>query len=126
MTMNSALQAYKASQQLNQNPRDILANVHSELYRAIASAKAAHEQKKLDAMCDHIVRSVRILTALVTTLNFSAVGRDGEMLKSFYQRLLKLVNCSDRDGNAAKSYDAAVKLLHPLCKEFRNQSDGQP
>ena len=124
MTVNSALQAYKASQQLNQNPRDILANVHAELYRSIVSAKDAHEQKKLDVMCDHIVRSVRILTVLVTTLNFSAVGGDGAALKSFYQRLLKLVNCSDRGGNAAKSYEAAINLLQPLCKEFRKQPEG--
>ncbi|MGH1559732.1 hypothetical protein ACRAWD_22680 [Caulobacter segnis] len=48
--MNSALQACKASQKLNQNPRDVLANVHAELYRAIVSAKDAHEQKRLDVM----------------------------------------------------------------------------
>lgn len=122
MTMNSALRAYKASQQLNQNPRDILANVHAELYRAIVSAKYAHEQKKLDVMCEHVARSVRILTVLVSTLNFSAVGRDGATLRAFYQRLLNLMNGGDRGGNASKSYESAIQLLQPLCKEFRKAS----
>lgn len=118
MTINNAMRAYKASQQLNQNPRDILANVHAELYRAIVSAKDAHEQKRLDVMCEHVARSVRILTVLVATLNFSAVGRDGAMLRAFYQRLLNLMNGGDRGGNAPQSYESAIKLIQPLCKEF--------
>lgn len=124
MTMNSALRAYKASQQLNQNPRDILADVHAELYRAIVSAKDAHEQKKLDVMCEHVARSVRILTVLVATLNFSAVGRDGTTLRAFYQRLLNLMNGGDRGGNVPNSYESAIQLLQPLCKEFHKTPQG--
>lgn len=118
MTMNSATRAYKASQRLNQNPRDILANVHTELYRAIVSAKDAHEQKRLDVMCEHVARSVRILTVLVATLNFSAVGRDGALLRAFYQRLLNIMNGGERDSNASKSYETASQLLQPLCREL--------
>jgi len=124
MTMNSAIQAYKASRQLNQNPRDILANVHSDLYRAIVSAKAAHEQKALDVMCEHVARSVRILTVLVATLNFSAVGRDGAMLRAFYQRLLNIMNGGDRGGNRPQNYETAIQLLQPLCKEFHKAEQG--
>jgi flagellin-specific chaperone FliS len=118
MTMNSGIQAYKASRQLNQNPRDVLANVHSELYRAIVSAKAAHEQKSLDVMCEHVARSVRILTVLVSTLNFSAVGGDGAMLRAFYQRLLNIMNGGDRGGNGSRNYEMAIRLIQPLCKEL--------
>jgi flagellin-specific chaperone FliS len=122
MTMNNAIQAYKASRQFNQNPRDILANVHSDLYRAIVSAKAAQEQKRLDIMCDHVAHSVRILTVLVATLNFSAVGRDGATLRAFYQRLLSVMNGGDSAGNGARNYDTAAQMLRPLCNEFHRSN----
>lgn len=120
MNSTQAIQAYKASQQLNQNPRDILTAVHEELYRAIASANYAHEQKALDQMCGHVARAVRILTVLATTLNFSAVGGDGTRLKQYYQRLLRLVNGTENGQNKSASYQSAMNLLQPLCREFRN------
>lgn len=121
-TNAQALQAYRASRQLNQNPRDVLTAVHEELYRAVASARYAHEQKKLDEMCANVIRAVRILTVLVTTLNFSAVGRDGAALQNFYQRLLNLMNGRDRAKNTSEAYQSALELLRPLCQEFRKQT----
>jgi len=120
MNSTQAIQAYRASQQLNQNPRDILTAVHEELYRAISSAKYAHEQKTLDQMCAHVSRAVQILTVLATTLNFSAVGGDGARLKKYYQRLLRLVNRPENGQNRSGSYQSAMNLLQPLCREFRN------
>ena len=121
-TANQAASAYKASQQLNQHPRDILSAVHEELYRAIVSAKAAHEQNALDQMCDHVARGVRILTVLATTLNFSAVGRDGTRLRKFYMELLNLLNRGSRGNSVAEAHQSALDLLRPLCRELRKSS----
>jgi flagellin-specific chaperone FliS len=118
-TANQAASAYKASQQLNQHPRDILSAVHEELYREIVSAKAAHEQNALDQMCDHVARGVRILTVLATTLNFSAVGRDGTMLRNFYIELLNLLNRTPRVNSVPETYQSALDLLRPMCRELR-------
>jgi flagellin-specific chaperone FliS len=119
MNSNQAIQAYKASQQLNQNPRDVLTAVHEELYRSISSAKYAHEQNALDQMCAHLAKSVRILTVLATTLNFSAVGGDGERLRQYYLRLLNLLNRNEKIAKRASSYQQAIDMLQPLCREFR-------
>lgn len=124
MNSNQAIQAYKASKQLNQNPRDVLTAVHEELYRAIASAKYAHEQNKLDQMCVHLAKSVQILTVLATTLNFSAVGGDGARLREYYLGLLNLLSRNERGANRSLSHQRALDMLQPLCKEFRNV--GQP
>lgn len=119
MNSNQAIQAYRASKQLNQNPRDVLTAVHEELYRAISSAKYAHEQNKLDQMCTHLAKSVQILTVLATTLNFSAVGGDGALLRQYYLRLLNLLNRNESGPKKSVSYQKAIDLLHPLCQEFR-------
>lgn len=121
-TANQAASAYKASQQLNQHPRDILSAVHEELYRAIVSAKSAHEQNALDQMCGHLARCVRILTVLATTLNFSAVGRDGTRLRKFYMDLLNLLNRGGRGNSMSETYQSALDMLRPLCREFRKSS----
>jgi flagellin-specific chaperone FliS len=121
-TANQAASAYKASQQLNQHPRDILSAVHEELYRAIVSAKAAHEQNALDQMCGHLARGVRILTVLATTLNFSAVGRDGNRLRKFYMDLLNLLNRGGRGNSVSETYQSALDMLRPLCRELRKSS----
>lgn len=118
-TANQAASAYRASQHLNQHPRDILSAVHEELYRAIVSAKAAHEQNALDQMCNHLGRGVRILTVLATTLNFSAVGRDGTMLRQFYLTLLNQLNRVSRAGSVSDGYQSCLDLLRPMCRELR-------
>ncbi|WP_366519314.1 flagellar protein FliS [uncultured Caulobacter sp.] len=120
MNSNQAIRAYKASKQLNQNPRDVLTAVHEELYRAISSAKYAHEQNTLDHMCVHLGKAVQILTVLATTLNFSAVGGDGERLQRYYLRLLNLLNRNEKGSNRSLAYQQAIDLLQPLCHEFRN------
>lgn len=119
-TANQAASAYRASQHLNQHPRDILSAVHEELYRAIVSAKAAHEQNALDQMCNHLGRGVRILTVLATTLNFSAVGRDGTQLRQFYITLLNQLNRVSRAGSVSDGYQSCLDLLRPMCRELRD------
>lgn len=119
MNSHQAIQAYKASKQLNQNPRDVLIAVHEELYRAISSAKYAHEQNKLDQMCAHLAKAVQILTVLATTLNFSAVGGDGARLRQYYLGLLNLLNRNETGAKRVVSHQRALNLLQPLCKEFR-------
>jgi flagellin-specific chaperone FliS len=119
MNSNQAILAYKASKQLNQNPRDVLTAVHEELYRAISSAKYAHEQNALDQMCAHLAKAVRILTVLATTLNFSAVGGDGARLREYYLRLLRVLNRNEKGPKRSLSYQQALDMLHPLCQEFR-------
>lgn len=119
-TANQAASAYRASQHLNQHPRDILSSVHEELYRAIVSAKSAHEQNALDQMCNHLGRGVRILTVLATTLNFSAVGRDGTQLRQFYMTLLNQLNRVSRAGSVSGGYQSCLDLLRPMCRELRD------
>lgn len=121
-TANQALSAYKASQKLNQNPRDVLSAVHDELYRAIASAKDAHEKNALDKMCLYLSHSVRILTVLATTLNFSAVGKDGARLRKFYMELLNLINRRPHGNSISDSHQSALDLLRPLCREFHKNN----
>ena len=119
MNSNQAIQAYKASKHLNQNPRDVLTAVHEELYRAISSAKYADEQNKLDHMCVHLEKAVQILTVLVTTLNFSVAGGDGAQLKQYYLRLLGLLNRNEKGAKRSATYQQFLDLLQPLCQEFR-------
>ncbi|PIC01499.1 flagellar protein FliS [Caulobacter sp. X] len=119
MNSNQAIQAYRASKQLNENPRDVLTAVHEELYSAIASVKYAYEQNKLDQMCERLAKAVQILTVLATTLNFSAVGGDGAHLQRYYLRLLNLLNRNEKGLNRSVSYQEAMDLLRPLCQEFR-------
>ena len=118
-TANRAASAYRASQHLNQHPRDILSAVHEELYRAIVSAKTAHEQNALDQMCNHLGRGVRIITVLATTLNFSAVGRDGAVLRNFYIGILNQLNRITRSSSVSETYLSVLGLILPMCRELR-------
>jgi flagellin-specific chaperone FliS len=74
----------------------VLAAVHEELYGAIASAKSAHEAKALDQMCRHAARATQILMVLSTSLDFSAAGQDGAMLRRFYRSLLETLTEATR------------------------------
>lgn len=114
-----ALGAYAAARSLNQNPRDVLAAVHEELHRAIASAKTAHEAKALDKMCRHAARATQILMVLSTSLDFSAAGPDGAMLRRFYRSLLKALTEATRRSTVSPSYQKSLDLLQPLCKCLR-------
>jgi len=120
-TTNQALSAYAASSRLTANPRDVLASVHEELYRAIASAKFAHEQGRLDQMCRHAMRATQILTALSTTLDFSAAGKDGATLRKFYQYVLDGLLRASRSKDVSSVYQIVLDLLRPFCKELRSE-----
>jgi flagellin-specific chaperone FliS len=114
-----ALGAYAAARDLNQNPRDVLAAVHEELYRAIASAKSAHEAGALDQMCRHAARATQILMVLSTSLDFSAAGADGAMLRRFYRSLLEMLTEASRRSIMSPSYQKSLDLLRPFCKCLR-------
>jgi flagellin-specific chaperone FliS len=116
-----ALGAYAAARNLNQNPRDVLAAVHDELYRAIASAKSAHEARALDQMCRHAARATQILMVLSTSLDFSAAGPDGAMLRSFYRSLLEMLTEAARRSTMSPSYQKSLDLLQPFCKCLRGK-----
>ncbi len=114
-----ALGAYAAARNLNQNPRDVLAAVHEELHRAIASAKSAHEAGALDQMCRHAARATQILMVLSTSLDFSAAGQDGAMLRRFYRSLLETLTEASRRRSMSPLYQKMLDLLQPFCKCLR-------
>jgi flagellin-specific chaperone FliS len=118
---SKALGAYAAARNLNQSPRDVLAAVHEELYRAIASAKTAHEAKALDQMCRHAARATQILMVLSTSLDFSAAGPDGAMLRSFYRSLLETLTEASRRSTMSSLYQKSLDLLQPFCKCLRSK-----
>lgn len=122
MTANpKAFGAYAAAQNLNQSPRDVLAAVHEELYRVIASAKSAHEARSLDQMCRHAARATQILMVLSTSLDFSAAGPDGAMLRSFYRFLLEMLTEASRGSIVSPLYQKSLDLLRPFCKCLRSK-----
>jgi flagellin-specific chaperone FliS len=120
-TNSQAFSAYAASSRLTASPRDVLASVHEELYRAIGSAKFAHEQGRLDQMCRHAMRATQILTVLSTSLDFSAAGPDGKTLRSFYQYVLDSMVRASRRKDVSNSYQILLDLLRPFCKELRSE-----
>jgi flagellin-specific chaperone FliS len=114
-----AFGAYAAARNLNQNPRDVLAAVHEELYRAIASAKSAHEANALDQMCRHAARATQILMVLSTSLDFAAAGPDGATLRRFYRFLLDELTRASRRSNISSSYQKSLDLIQFFCKGLR-------
>lgn len=122
MTTNArAFGAYAAAGRLNQSPREVLAAVHEELYRAIASAKSAHEAQALDRMCRHAARATQILMVLSTSLDFSAAGQDGARLRSFYRFLLETLTEASRGRTMSPLYQKSLDLLQPFCKCLRGK-----
>lgn len=117
----AAMGAYAAARDLNQNPRDVLAAVHEELYRAIASAKSAHEAGTLDQMCRHAARATQILMVLSTSLDFSAAGPDGAKLRRFYRSLLETLTEASRRSIMSPAYQKTLDLLQPFCKCLRGK-----
>jgi flagellin-specific chaperone FliS len=114
-----ALGAYAAAGRLSLSARDVLSAVHDELYRAITSAKSAHEAGVLDQMCRDVARATQILVVLSTNLDFQAAGPDGAMLRRFYVFLLETLTDASRRRTASPSYQKALELLHPFCKSLR-------
>jgi flagellin-specific chaperone FliS len=120
-TNAKAFGAYAAARNLNQNPRDVLAAVHEALYGAIASAKSAHEAGALDQMCRHAARATQILMVLSTSLDFSAAGPDGAMLRRFYRSLLETLTEASRRSIMSPAYQKSLDLLQPFCKCLREK-----
>jgi flagellin-specific chaperone FliS len=118
-----ASSAYRTTQQLSQHPRDVLAAVHDELYRALAAAKAAYEAGRLDQMCRHVERSGQILNALMATLDFTAAGADGSRLRGFYHHLLSENNRVLRSGDVSGTFQSLLNLLQPFCSELRSATN---
>ena len=117
----AAMGAYAAAGRLNQSPRDVLAAVHEALYGAIASAKSAHEAGALDQLCRHAARATQILRVLSTSLDFSAAGPDGAMLRRFYRSLLEMLTEASRRSIMSPAYQKSLDLLQPFCKCLREK-----
>lgn len=81
-----AIAGYRATSQLALSPTEIALALHQKLYAAIASARSADEQNRLDMMVFHLGVASQILSALKLHMDFSAAGSEGVDLQRFYAR----------------------------------------
>ncbi|NBB64695.1 hypothetical protein GVN18_36170 [Pseudomonas sp. ODNR1LW] len=86
-----AIAGYRASSQLAPSPVEIALALHQKLYAAVASARSADEQNRLDQMVFHLGVASQILSALKLHMDFSAAGPGGLDLKHFYSRTHRAV-----------------------------------
>jgi flagellin-specific chaperone FliS len=113
------LAAYRASQFLDQRPAAVLAAVHAELYRALASAMSAYERRALDEMCRHNVRATQILSGLSAA--FEAAGAGVAMLHDFYGRIQSAVNGLLVDQSATETLQESLIQLRMMSTAFREE-----
>lgn len=86
-----AIAGYRATSQLALSPTEIALALHQKLYAAIASARSADEQNRLDKMVFHLGVASQILSALKLYMDFSAAGPEGANLQRFYARTHRAV-----------------------------------
>lgn len=86
-----AIAGYRATSQLALSPVEIALALHQKLYAAVASARTADEQNRLDAMVFHLGVASQILSALKLHMDFAAAGPDGLDLQRFYSRTHRAV-----------------------------------
>lgn len=79
-----AIAGYRATSQLALSPTEIALALHQKLYAAIASARSADEQNRLDEMVFHLGIASQIISALKLHMDFSAAGPEGANLQRFY------------------------------------------
>ena len=104
---------------LDHSPASLLAAVHEELYRSVASADSAYARRALDEMCRHIERATTILHGLRATLDFPSAGPTGRDLDEHYMRLLGLLNRCQHFSDVGKVFQTVMSEVRSMCVAFR-------
>lgn len=117
---NEAVAAYRASQNLDTRPSAVLAQVHDELRRSLASAISAYEQGALDQMCRHNARATHLLGGLCST--FDASGDGVQELLAFYRRVQFAINRMLRDEREIIVVRNCLNHLNSMSLAFRHEA----
>ena len=112
-----AIAGYRATSQLALSPTEIALALHQKLYSAVASARSADEQNRLDEMVFHLGVASQIISALKLHMDFAAAGADGGDLQRFYARTHRAVR---RIGMLPKSNREWSIVTDPIQNMIRS------
>ena len=112
-----AATAYRASQALDTRPAAVLAAAHQQLATGFNAALSAYQAKAFDKMCRHNEQSVRILMALIASVE----GRSPEAdeLAGRYRRLQMALNRMLLDPLEIEVIRSGHNWLCDMSKSFR-------
>ena len=114
---HQAAAAYRASQALDSRPAAVLAGAHQQLAASVDAALSAYQSQAFDKMCRHNELSIRILAALIASVE----GRSAEAdrLAGMYRRLQTALNRMLFDPREIEAIRSGHIWLCDMSKSFR-------
>jgi flagellin-specific chaperone FliS len=113
------LRAYAQVAQATMGPRQASLLLHERLCRELMSAKHAYQQGRLDRMCRHIEKCLRVLIVLQSGVK-PAPGEPGPLILSgFYLDLFQRVRMILRNPKVEDAFDGVISNLRVFCEKMR-------
>ncbi len=85
--------------------------LHERLCIEVLAAKAAYEAKRLDTMCRHQQKCMRVLLALQNDLKPKLGDANIDILSGFYLHLFNKIRTVLRNKDVPVAFDEVISLL---------------
>ncbi|MHB8284541.1 MAG: flagellar protein FliS [Caulobacteraceae bacterium] len=113
----SGAAAYGRAAQSALSPGQASLILHERLCQEVVAAKAAYEAKRLDVMCRHQQKCMRVLLALQNDIKPKKGDVNGAILSGFYLHLFNKIMIILRNDDVPAGFDEIISLM----RKFNNK-----
>lgn len=115
---DKALNAYQNAQDQHMNGAEIYAELLKGIIKNLYLARDAHKENDLEKLVELNAKTVKIITALRSSLDFEENKDASEWLSDFYIELMARVGRVLRAEDTEKEYDEIVELVKPVYQRW--------
>lgn len=120
-----AATAYQTAYVSNVSGMDIVVELYKGMIGNIKQAKAAYQAGKLDEMCRLNDKTIKILVALQSHLDFEEGADAAEYLNKFYNSIFASLTKILRKPSPERSFDQIIAAIEPVYQRWCEFAAGQ-
>ena len=103
-------------------PTEASIALHERICYEIIAAKSAYQARRLDRMCRHIEKCLRVLLALENDVKLVKGAAEPVILANFYLHVFERLRTVQRNRNVEAAYDAIIGDMRYFCEKMRTSS----
>jgi len=118
-TLAYGLRAYATASQATLSPGEASLRLHERLCQELMAAKRAYQERRLDRMCRHLEKCLRVLLALQSDLKLTPGAAGPLILSGFYLHLFQRVRTILRNAEVEGAFDDVIAMVRRFCAKMR-------
>jgi flagellar protein FliS len=119
----AASSAYGTAQEHDLSGFEIAAKLYDGMLRFIGQAKKAYEEDRIEDMVEYNIKATKILSALLSTLDFEKGGKAAVYLNDLYIEVFKRLTFILRADDVVAEFDYIRDLLSPVAKMWADHAE---